>query len=145
MSVGRARASNPSIPLGDEGIIKVVDHFKYIRAYGSADGSNSNESNNRIGKASAAFRELDQVWKDRNISFITKTKFSNACVLSMLLYSVECWTLTERDESRLDAFNMHFQRRILRVVWAQHETNISIRSRTKQPQLSTLIRKRRLQ
>ena len=145
MSIGRASASNPTVPLGDEGIIKVVDHFKYLGAYCSADGSNIKELNNRIGKASAAFRELDKVWKDRNISLNTKMKFYNACVLSTLLYSAECWTLTERDESRLDAFDMRCQRKILRIIWSQHVTNNTIRSRTKQPQLSSVIRKRRLQ
>ena len=36
-----------------------------------------------------------------------------ACILSTLLYVCECWTLNERDEPRLDAFDMHCQRKIL--------------------------------
>ena len=46
-------------------------------------------------------------------------KFYNA-------YACECWTLTERNEARLDAFNMRCQRKILQVVWSQH-TNSSVR------------------
>ena len=72
-------------------------------------------------------------------------KFYNACVLSTLLYAAECWTLTETDESRLDAFDMRCQRKILRVTWSQHISNNTIRSRTKQPQLTSVIRRRRLQ
>ena len=75
----------------------------------------------------------------------TKLKFYNACVLSTLLYAAECWTLTERDEARLDAFDMRCQRKILRVRWSQHISNNCIRSKTKQPQLTSVIRKRRLQ
>ena len=30
MSIGRASVSNPVVPLGNEGIIKVVDHFRYL-------------------------------------------------------------------------------------------------------------------
>ena len=144
LPIGSATTLNPVVPLGDEGNIKVVDHFKYLGAYCSADGSNTKELNNRIGKASAAFRELDKVWKDRNISLNTKMKFYNACVLSTLLYAAECWTLTERDEARLDAFDMRCQRKILKIVWFQHISNDNIRSRTKQPQLTSVIRKRRL-
>ena len=48
------------IALGDESLIMVVDHFKYLGAYCSADGTNSNEMNNRIDKAMAAFREVDK-------------------------------------------------------------------------------------
>ena len=144
LPIGSATTLNPVVPLGDEGNIKVVDHFKYLGAYCSADGSNTKELNNRIGKASAAFRELDKVWKDRNIRLNTKMKFYNACVLSTLLYAAECWTLTERDEARLDAFDMRCQSKILKIVWFQHTSNDNIRSRTKQPQLTSVIRKRRL-
>ncbi|XP_072037001.1 uncharacterized protein [Amphiura filiformis] len=111
----------------------------------NADGSNTKELNNRIGRATGAFRELDKVWKDRNINLETKLKFYNACVLSTLLYAAECWTLTERDEARLDAFDMQCQHKILRVIWSQHIPNSHIRSKTKQPQLTSVIWKRRLQ
>ena len=137
-------ATVPSVPLGNEGTIKVVDHFKYLGAYCSGDGSITKEFNHRIGKASGAFRELHAVWKDRYINLDTKMKFYNACVLSTLLYAAESWSLTERQEARLDAFDMRCQRKILRIVWSQHIPNIRIRSMTKQPQLTNILRKRRL-
>ena len=62
----------PAIPLGNEGTIKVVDHFKYLGAYCSADDTNTKELNHRLGKASGTFRELDIVWKDRYISLSTE-------------------------------------------------------------------------
>ena len=42
--------TTPAVPLENEGIIKLVDHFKYLGAYNSADGSNAKEINHRIGK-----------------------------------------------------------------------------------------------
>ena len=90
MSIGQASVSNPTVPLGNEGLIKVVDHFKYLGAFCSANGTNVKEMNSRTGKASAAFRELDKVWRDRNINLDTKLKFYNACVLSTLMYAREC-------------------------------------------------------
>ena len=139
----------PAVPLGNEGIIKVVDHLKYLGAYSSADGSNAKEINHRIGEASGTFRELDMAWKDRYIKFnlSTKMKFYNACVFSRnstLLYAAECWSLTERDEARFDAFDMRCQRKILLIKWSQYVTNEHIRSVTKQPRLTNLIRHRRL-
>ena len=76
---------------------------------------------------------------DLNIS-----EFNNACVLSKLPYACECWTLIEHDEASLNVFDMRCQRSILRVIWSQHITNSSMRSRTKQPQLTAVIRKHRL-
>ena len=145
MSIGQASASNPIVPLGNEGRIKVVSYFKYLGAFCSADGTNFKELSSRIGRASASFRELDKVWRDRNINLDTKMKFYAACVLSTLLYACKCWILTERDKARLDAFDMRCQRKILRDVWSEHNTNSSIISRTKQPQLTVVIRKHRLQ
>ena len=107
MSIGLSSASSPMIvPFGNEGFIKMVGHFNYLGAFCSANGTNVKELNCRIRKASAALRELDKVWKDRNINLDTKLKFYNTCVLSTLLYVCESWTLTEGDEARLDAFDM---------------------------------------
>ena len=144
LPVGHTYTAVPTVPMGDEGNIKVVEHFKYLGAFCSTNGTNVKELNHRLGKAAGAFRELDKVWKDRYINLDTKIKFYNACVLSTLLYSAECWSLTERDEARLDAFDMRCQRKILRITWSQHKTNEFIRSLTKKPQLTRTIRIRRL-
>ena len=72
MSIGQASGSNPIVPLGNEGLIKVVDHSKYLGAVCSANGTNIKELNSRTGKAAAAFRELDKVWRDRNINLDIK-------------------------------------------------------------------------
>ena len=80
----------------------------------------------------------------RYINLNTKMKFYNACVLYTLLYGAEYWSLTERDEARLDAFDMRCQRKILQITWLQHKTNHYVRSLTKQPQLTNIIRNRRL-
>ena len=79
MSIGQASGSNSIVPLGNKGLIKVVDCFKYLGAFCSADGTNVKELNGRIGKASAAFSELKKVWQDRNINLDTNIKFYNAC------------------------------------------------------------------
>ena len=90
MSIGQVSVTNPIVPLGNEGLIKAVDHSKYLEAFCSANGTNVKKLNNKIGRASAAFRELDKVWSDRNINLDTKMKFYNACVLFTLLYACEC-------------------------------------------------------
>ena len=95
--------------------------------------------------SSRIFRELDKIWKNRYINLPTKMQFYNACVMSTLLYGAECWTLKDKDENRLDAFDMRCQRKILKIRWSQYVTNIDIRKKTNQPQLSKVIKKRRLQ
>ena len=66
MTIGKSTASastssstppsTPIVPLGNEGNIKVVEHFKYLAAFCSADGTIGKELNNRIGRAAGSFR-----------------------------------------------------------------------------------------
>ena len=58
--------TTPSVPLGNEGIIKVVNQFEYLGAYSSADGSNAmKEINHRIG------------WKYLSLSVIHRAHSEN--------------------------------------------------------------------
>ena len=54
MFICKSTSHNPIVPLENEGNIKVVvEHFKYLEAFSSADGTNIKELN-RIGKAAGA-------------------------------------------------------------------------------------------
>ena len=81
MSIGKSTSPNPIVPLGNEGNINMVEHFKYLGAFSSAKGANAIELNNRTGEAAGAFGELEKVWKDRHLNLDIKMKFYNSCVL----------------------------------------------------------------
>ena len=106
MSIGQSSGSNPIVPLGNEGLIKVVDHFKYLGAFCSADGTNVKELNSIIGKASAVFRELYKVWRDQNINLDTKSIFTKPVSFPHVYMHANAGHSTERDETRLAAFDM---------------------------------------
>ena len=87
MSIGQASVSSPIVPLGNEGHIKVVDHFQYLGAVCSANYTDIKELNSRIGKVSAAFRELDKVreivtsfWTSSYNLFTTPVPFLHSCM-----------------------------------------------------------------
>jgi len=52
----------------------------------------------------------------------------------------ETWTINVTDEARLEAAEMSFLRRMLRIPWTAHETNDSvlIRARTERRLLMTI-------
>ena len=134
----------PSVTLGDQGTIKVAAHFKYLGSFVTDDGTMLKELGHRLARAASAFKDLSDVLRQRSISVETKVKIYSASVLTQLLYACESWTLKSSDESRIDAFDMRCQRRILRVTWKDKISNERIRARTKQPQLTEIIRTRRL-
>ena len=62
----------------------------------------------------------------------------------MLLYGSDTWSVTEASRQHVDAFDQWCLRRILRVPYTAHVTNVSVQSQTNQPLVSSLIQQCRL-
>ena len=77
----------------------------------------------RIALAALAMNQLGRVWRQRNLSPATKLRLYETCVLSVLLYCSESWTLLKADVDRLQAFHMRSLRRILGIRWFNYVTN----------------------
>ena len=50
--------------------------------------------------------QLQEIWKDRNLSKDLKVRLVKALVLSALIYGAEAWTLFKSDENRIMAAEM---------------------------------------
>ena len=68
----------------------------------------------------------------------------NLYVLPILIYGSEAWTLTAALESKLDAFDQWYLRRILGLTFHDRVTNIEVRKRTRQKPITDTIKGRRL-
>ena len=53
----------------------------------------------------------------------TKMKVLKCYVWSTLLYGCECWTITKDSENKIEATEMWFLRRLLRVSWKEKKSN----------------------
>ena len=63
--------------------------------------------------------------------------------MSVLTYGSECWAITTVMERRLQAVEMWFYRRRLRIPWTDHRTNEEVlRTAGVQKKLLKTIRKR---
>ena len=86
---------------------------------------------------------LTSIWKSK-ISLQTKMKIYNAVVISTLMYGAETWATTRKQEQRLDGFDSRCLRIILKVRWWHRKRNSDIRELTKQPYVSTTLKRNRL-
>ena len=86
----------------------------------------------RIGLAAGVMKChcLDRVWHQTNLSLSTKIRIYSTCVLAVLLYGSENWTLTQPDWKRLDSFHTRCQRQILHIRSYDHITNDEVLRRT---------------
>ena len=68
---------------------------------------------------------LDNILKSRDITLSTKVHLVKAMVFPVVMYGCESWTV-KADRRRIDAFELWFWRRLLRVPWTARRSNQSI-------------------
>ena len=98
--------------------LEQVEDFEYL---GSWVRSTERDMNIRIVKAWSALNKMDVVWKS-SLNRKLKISFSEQ-LLSVLLYSAECWTLTKTLQNRLSGTYMRLLRAALNISWKKHKTN----------------------
>ena len=84
----------------------------------------------RIAMAKQKMVEHNNIWKDRGIPPTLKIKILKCLIWPVMLYGSDTWTCRKRDEERIEAAEVWFYRRLLRVQWTDKRTNESIFRRT---------------
>ena len=69
---------------------------------------------------------LDSILKSRDITLPTKVHLVKVMVFPGALYGCESWTIKKAKCRRIDAFELWFWRRLLRVPWTARRSNQSI-------------------
>ena len=86
---------------------------------------------------------MSPVLNDRKLSIQLKVRLLKCFIWSVLLYGCESWTLSAALTRNIEATEMWFYRRMLRVSYTAHETNISVLQRMGQErQLLRTIKER---
>ena len=66
---------------------------------------------------------LDSIFKSRDITLPIKVCLVKAMVFPVVMYRCESWTVKKAEHRRIDAFELWFWRRLLRVPWTAKETS----------------------
>ena len=69
---------------------------------------------------------LDSILKSRDITLPTKFDVVKAMVFPVDVYGCEWWTIKKAECQRIDAFELWYWRRLLRVPWTVRRSNQSI-------------------
>ena len=69
---------------------------------------------------------LDSILKNRDITLLTKVHLVKAMVFPVVMYGCESWTVKKAEHRRIDAFELWYWRRLLRVPWTARRSNQSI-------------------
>ena len=81
----------------------------------TADGDCSHEIKRRLLLERKVMTNLDSILKSRDITLPTKVHLVKAMVFPVVMYGCESWSIKKAEHQRIDAFELWFWRRLLRV------------------------------
>ena len=69
---------------------------------------------------------LDSILKKQRHYFANKICIVKAMVFPVVMYECKSWTIKKAESQRIDAFELWYWRRLLRVPWTARRSNQSI-------------------
>ena len=109
--------------------LKQVQNFKYLGSIISEDGRSDSDINARIAIAKTAFNKVKPLMTNRSIPISLRRRFLKSYVWSTMLYGCEAWNISNAMQRKIEAAEMWFFRRTLRISWTEHATNESVLQR----------------
>ena len=92
----------------------------------TVDGDCSHEIKRCLLLERKAMTNVDSILKSRDITLPTKVHLAKDMVFPEVMYECERWTIKKAEHQRIDAFELWFWRRLLRVPWTARRSNQSI-------------------
>ena len=83
----------------------------------TADGDCSHEIKRRLLLGRKVMTNLDSIFKNRDITLLTKVRLVKAMVFPVVMYGCESWTVKKAERQIIDTFELWCWRRLLRVPW----------------------------
>ena len=96
--------------------VETVTDFIFEGSKITADGDCSHEIKRHLLFGRKAMTNLDSILKSRDITLSTKIHLVKAMVFPVVMYGCESLTIKKAEHQRIDAFELWFWRRLLRVL-----------------------------
>ena len=91
----RKNALPPMVLTLDRETMERVKRYTYLRSMVNSNWNQSVEVRCRIEKARTVFNKIKTLFVSKNLSLKLKIRMARCYILSVLLYGVEAWTMTE--------------------------------------------------
>ena len=96
---------------------ETVTDFIFWGSKITEDGDCSHEIKRHLLLGRKVMTNLDSILKSRDIRLPTKVYLVKAIVFPVVMYGCESWTTKKAECQRIDAFELWYWRRLLRVPW----------------------------
>ena len=101
---------------------ETVSDFIFLGSKITADGDCSHEIKRRLHLGRKVMTNLDSIFKSRDITLPTKVHLVKAMFFPVVMYGCENCTVKKAERRRIDAFELWYWRRLLRVPWRSNQS-----------------------
>ena len=91
-----------------------------------SDGDCSHEIKRCLLLGRIVMTKLDSMLKSRDITLLIKVHLVKAMIFPVVMYGCESWTIKKGESQKIDAFEVWYWRRLLRVPWTARRSHQSI-------------------
>ena len=105
--------------------VETVSDFIFLGSKITEDGDCSHEIKRRLLLGRKVITNMDIIFKSRDITLPTKVRLVKAMDFPVVMYGCESWTVKKAQCQRIDAFELWFWTRLLRVPWTARRSNQS--------------------
>ena len=106
--------------------VETVTDYMFLGSKITADGDCSHEIKRCLLLGRKVMTNLDSTLKSRDITLPIKVHLVQGMVFPVVTYGCETWTIKKAEHRRIDAFELWYWRRPLRVPWITRRSNHSI-------------------
>ena len=106
--------------------LETVTDFIFLGSKITADCDCSNEIKKCLLLGRKAMTNPDSILKSRDVTLPTKVHLVKGMVFPVVMYRCESWTIKQAELRRIDALELWYWRRLLRVPWTARRSNQSI-------------------
>ena len=103
--------------------METVTNFIFFGSKITADGDGSHQIKRHLLFGRKVMTNLDSILKSRDITFPTKIHLVKAIIFPVVMYRCDSWTIKKAEQQRIDAFELWYWRRLLRVPWTARRSN----------------------
>ena len=106
--------------------VEIMTDFIFLGSKITSDGDFSHEIKIHLLLGRKVMTNLDSILKSRDITLPTKVRLVKATVFPVVMCGCESWTIKKAERQKIDAFELWYWKRLLRVPWTARRSNQSI-------------------
>ena len=106
--------------------METMSDFIFVGSKITANDDCSHEIKKCLLLRRKVMTNLYTILESRDITLPTMVHLVKAMVFPVVMYGCEIWTIKKAEHQRIDAFELWFWRRLLRVPWTARRSNQSI-------------------